>query len=292
MEKILFSVIIPVYNGERFVNRCLDSLIAQTYSNWEAIVVDNYSEDTTEELVKKYDDSRIKYYKYANHGVIAASRNFGVEKSKGDWICFLDIDDWWVNNKLEVVYNYSKDYEFVYHHLFLHYANGNDFLRAKISKSFSVRSRNPVGEMLSVGNPIQTSGVSLKKTKFQPFDVEPRLSGIEDFDLWLRIFRDGIKHRLIDEPLGYYHVGNTFSRNYAQIARERRLLSKWTRSINKEEKRLAILCHYYHSGCLYYENREYKRAISLWKKSITSSAFEIKKKSFLGIVKAFLRRCV
>lgn len=292
MNKVLFSIIIPVYNGELYVERCLNSLLKQTYSNWEAIIVDNYSEDTTEKICCSYKDQRIKYFKFHNHGVIASSRNFGIRKATGNWICFLDIDDWWVNTKLQKVYEKTTEYEFVYHHLYLYYSEGESFLRKKVSKCYPVKTKEPIGEMLSMGNPIQTSSVSIKKEKIKEFDVDPKLSGIEDFDLWLQLFKDGISHILIKEPLGFYNVGNTFSRNFTQILRERALLSKWFPQLKRKERRQALLCHFYHSGCLYYEKRRYVLAIRLWQKSFYSKSKRIKICSISGIIKAMVRSII
>ena len=95
MNSILFSIIIPTYNRANEIGRCLSSVINQSYSNWEAIVVDNYSSDDTENIVKDFNDNRIRYYKNHNYGIIAVSRNFGIDRAKGSWICFLDSDDSW-----------------------------------------------------------------------------------------------------------------------------------------------------------------------------------------------------
>lgn len=88
MGKILFSIIIPSYNSALFIRRCLDSLLKQTYSNWEAIVIDNHSTDDTVSIVKSYGDSRIQCYLIHNEGVIAKSRNYGITFAKGDYVCF------------------------------------------------------------------------------------------------------------------------------------------------------------------------------------------------------------
>lgn len=117
MGKILFSIIIPSYNSALFIRRCLDSLLKQTYSNWEAIVIDNHSTDDTVSIVKSYGDSRIQCYLIHNEGVIAKSRNYGITFAKGDYVCFLDSDDWWKENKLNTCLLYCNLNEevFIYH---------------------------------------------------------------------------------------------------------------------------------------------------------------------------------
>jgi glycosyltransferase involved in cell wall biosynthesis len=89
----LVSVVIPTYNHARYLGRALQSVLDQTYKNWEAIVIDNHSTDNTAELIASFADQRITYLKIHNNGVIAASRNAGIRAAKGEWLAFLDSDD-------------------------------------------------------------------------------------------------------------------------------------------------------------------------------------------------------
>ena len=98
--KNLISVIIPTYNRNKKLKRALESVINQSYFKWEVIVVDNYSNDGTQEMIKKFNNPKIQFYKFFNKGVIAASRNFAIRKSKGKILAFLDSDDWWTEDKL------------------------------------------------------------------------------------------------------------------------------------------------------------------------------------------------
>src|SRR4051812_44716056 len=99
----LVSVVIPTYNHAQFLGRALGSVIAQTYTNWEAIVVDNHSQDDTDAVVASQSDPRIKLLKIHNNGVIAASRNKAMREARGEWIAFLDSDDAWYPEKLAVL---------------------------------------------------------------------------------------------------------------------------------------------------------------------------------------------
>ena len=89
---MLVSVIIPTYNRARWLPTVLDSVMAQTYDNWECIVVDDGSTDDTSRVIRKYSDPRIQYH-YTQHGERSAARNLGVDLSKGEFICFVDSDD-------------------------------------------------------------------------------------------------------------------------------------------------------------------------------------------------------
>ena len=83
------SIIVPIYNAEKYIKICLDSLINQTKKELEFILINDGSTDNTEKIIKKYKDPRIKYYKNKNQG-IGKTRNFGIEKSTGKYIMFLE----------------------------------------------------------------------------------------------------------------------------------------------------------------------------------------------------------
>jgi len=99
----LVSIVIPTYNHAHYLVRALQSVLYQTYSKWEVIVVDNHSQDNTNDVIRGFNDPRIKVLKIHNNGVIAASRNMGIRAAKGDWVAFLDSDDLWYPGKLETV---------------------------------------------------------------------------------------------------------------------------------------------------------------------------------------------
>ena len=97
------SIIVPIYNAEKYLNRCIDSLINQTKKELEFILINDGSTDSSEEIIKSYSDKRIKYYKNKNQG-IGKTRNFGIEKAKSDYIMFLDSDDYLEYNACEKLY--------------------------------------------------------------------------------------------------------------------------------------------------------------------------------------------
>lgn len=97
----LVSIIMPTYNHARFIGEGIESVLNQTYKNFELIIIDNFSEDNTEEIVASYKDDRIKYLKFRNNGSTGVSRNYGIRHAKGEYIAFLDSDDFWLPEKLE-----------------------------------------------------------------------------------------------------------------------------------------------------------------------------------------------
>lgn len=102
MQKGLVSIITPVYNAERFVHETIESVLAQTYANWEMILIDDGSKDKSAEVIQKYvlRDSRIRLFSQKNGGS-ASARNNGIRRAEGQYIALLDADDLWDNNFLE-----------------------------------------------------------------------------------------------------------------------------------------------------------------------------------------------
>ncbi len=97
----LVSIIMNCYNGEKYLREAIDSVISQTYQKWELIFWDNQSTDNCADIFKSYGDSRLKYYYADQHTDIYIARNYAIQKSKGDFISFLDVDDKWSTDKLE-----------------------------------------------------------------------------------------------------------------------------------------------------------------------------------------------
>ena len=100
-EKPFVSVIINCYNGEKYLREAIDSVIAQTYENWELVFWDNQSTDSTREIVEGYKNPKIKYFYAPEHTPLGEARNLAVEKANGEYINFLDADDVWMPEKLE-----------------------------------------------------------------------------------------------------------------------------------------------------------------------------------------------
>lgn len=100
INKPLISVVIPLFNKEAVVKKTIDSVLSQTYNNFEIVVVDDGSSDHSVESIRQYKDDRVSLY-LKNNGGPSSARNYGTEKSKGDWILFLDADDELLPNALE-----------------------------------------------------------------------------------------------------------------------------------------------------------------------------------------------
>ena len=98
MEELV-SIIMPSWNTDKFIRESIQSVINQTYVNWELIIVDDCSTDSTEDIISEFEDKRIKFFKNEKNCGAAISRNKALREAKGKWIAFLDSDDLWVPNK-------------------------------------------------------------------------------------------------------------------------------------------------------------------------------------------------
>ena len=137
-----FSIILPTYNRAKELKKSIESVLSQTYENYELIIIDNYSIDDTDNVLKNISDSRIRIIKIHNEGIIAKSRNLGISISKGIYIAFLDSDDLWYNNKLEICYCTinKNNSDFLYHEMII---NTNHFKLMKKNIG-SIKYNKPV----------------------------------------------------------------------------------------------------------------------------------------------------
>lgn len=112
----LVSIIMPSYNTGDYIEASIQSVLAQTYTNWELIIVDDCSTDNTETVIVKFADERIRYFKNEQNSGAAVSRNRAIQKAQGRWIAFLDSDDLWFPEKLEKQLRFmeEKGYAFSY----------------------------------------------------------------------------------------------------------------------------------------------------------------------------------
>lgn len=110
MEKDLISIIVPVYNAEKFLNDTIKTVLDQTYSNWELILVNDCSKDDSVKIIKSFvkNDKRIKLFNNEVNSKAAVSRNNGIKEARGKYLCFLDADDLWDKNKLKKQVKFMK----------------------------------------------------------------------------------------------------------------------------------------------------------------------------------------
>jgi teichuronic acid biosynthesis glycosyltransferase TuaG len=209
----MISIIIPTYNHAKFLREALNSVLAQTFTDWEAIVVNNFSEDDTVDVVNSFSDARIRLVNFRNNGVIAASRNEGIRLANAELIAFLDSDDMWFAEKLaRCVEELTFGIDLVGHGL--RYIKNNDFCKNVRTGSDKAATFN---KLLFGANCITTSAVVVRKSwllKVGGFDESHDLITGEDYDLWLKLSKAGAKFHFVDDILGEYRLhGSNASKN-------------------------------------------------------------------------------
>ena len=229
----LVSVIIPVYNGEKYLKETIESVIAQTEKNWEIIAVNDGSKDGSQEILKEYeklDSGRIRVISVENGGVSRA-RNTGADLARGTYLAFLDHDDMWPPHKLEHQMKLFSDAP----SLSLSFSNQThiDEYGKTIKEShliFDDRHRGYVFELLIFGNFIPISSVIVKRDLFLRMGgFEPQFAIAEDWDFLLKVTRD-FPVDYIDEPLVLYRLHKesaTFTNDERSQTEEYIVFDKW-----------------------------------------------------------------
>jgi len=211
-EKV--SILMPTYNNAEFIGRAIKSILHQDHQNFEIVVIDNFSEDLTEEIVNSFGDQRIIYKKIKNKGIIARSRNEAIRLSSGNWVAFLDSDDWWKKDKLSKCLAQTRlGYDFIYHRL------GRAIEGKKINLSSIGRpsSNNLLREsLLCDGNIIPNSSVMVSRKIVDQIGMiseDPNKVTWEDYDYWIKVSTVTNRYKFINQILGYYWVGRNNNTN-------------------------------------------------------------------------------
>lgn len=199
------SVVIPTYNHAQFLRAAIQSVLDQTFSDWEAIIVNNYSEDETVEIVASYDDPRIRLVDFHNHGIIAAARNHGMALAQGEFVAFLDSDDIWYPEKLKRCIEKLQEGNDVVCHGEAWVKTG----RPPRQMLYGPQRRTRYLSLLYDGNCLSTSATVVRKTALDSvdgFSENPQMVTAEDYELWLKLAKAGCRFALVDEVLGEYHI--------------------------------------------------------------------------------------
>ena len=186
------SVVIPVYNGEQYLQRAIDSVLAQTYSDVEVVVIDDGSTDGSLAMLREYGD-RLCVYHQANCGNVGLVRNTGIDRSHGEFVAFLDQDDWWLPEKLTLQVQAMRDANSIG----LVHTAVTDFDDEGCSESGLLnpdahpeRITGRCFDELLLGNPIYNSSVLVRRSALEAVGVcNLQIPGntVQDYDLWLRI---------------------------------------------------------------------------------------------------------
>ncbi|MDI6034448.1 glycosyltransferase [Flavobacterium sp. LB2P84] len=283
-NSLLFSIVIPTYNRSSDLVRCLNSLVSQTYKNFEVVVCDNASTDNTKEIIERYNGLLNLNYIYLteNSGGPAKPRNVGVANAKGEWVCFLDSDDWYTDNKLEYISNLNLDeVDFIYHDLNI-IQNG---VVIKKMKSRNLSKVDAYHDLLFNMNAIPTSSVCIKKfffNKTDGFKEKKDIIGLEDFHLWINLAKIGTRFRYVSIGLGFYFIGNDnlTVTDERQVNRYKFLYQEFIDLEKDKGKKIKIKAALnYHIGWVHYKNKDFNKGMSFLVKSVINGSIVIKFRS-------------
>ncbi len=217
----LVSIIMTCHNGERFLIESIKSIINQTYSNWELIFIDNFSKDKSEDIIKSFKDERIKYFKTEHLFNLGTVRQLAYNKCKGNLICFLDVDDYWSELKLEkqiIKFESNPKIEVLYTNF---YRVINKDIKNNVMNFYSGFLLNKIIKSYIDGSPLTPwLTLMIKKTSIEKldyaFDEKTHISS--DFDLIIRL-ANFCYFDFIDESLAYYriHEANESKNNDKEI---------------------------------------------------------------------------
>lgn len=247
-ENALVSVIIPTYNRETLLKRAIESVIVQTYQNWELIVVDDGSTDGTKDVVHSFTqkDKRIRYFYQENSGAPARPTNAGLKETKGDFIAILQHDDEWLPQKLEKQINHfhqSKNLKtgFIGCHALVSNADGTEHTEELAP------GENLTKSLLNTNVIPYPSAVMLKKQVIDDVGMlDERFKINDDWDFWLRASLK-FDFEYIPEALFRYHIhgGNITRRaDHAKKARELETFFLKHQELYEDEPRLFEDWHY------------------------------------------------
>ena len=209
------SVIVTTYNRKEYLTGTINSILNQTFSDFELIVVDNFSEYDFFELIASFNDNRIKGFQNANNGVIARNRNIGIKHARYEYLAFCDDDDNWLPKKLETQLQFliNQKFDLVYSNTNLVYETGQ-------TKQTNYSNINTISKLLK-HNQITLSSVVLKNNRKVFFNEQNSFVALEDYELWIRLILEGFKFKLVESPLVNYRVTKTSASQQSKLKNEK-----------------------------------------------------------------------
>jgi len=282
------SIILPTYNRASTIGRAIESVLNQTYADFELLIIDDGSTDDTELVVAQYlNDTRVKYYKRENQGASAA-RNFGISEGIGDYVAFQDSDDEWLENKLECQINAFADCAesvcMVYGDLLRIDSAGNEEVRHSPDVKGDALFNPNTKEFNVFGIGIQTC--LIKRQALNEAGVfDTALPRFIDLELFIRLSRVGEFLRLSYPVVRYYEMlGISTNPLNAAIARLK-IIDKYSEEAKQKPNELAFQ-YLQVAGC-YWKTPHHDK-----KKKYAHKVLETKNADFSLKLKAFLLLCV
>jgi teichuronic acid biosynthesis glycosyltransferase TuaG len=223
----VFSIVMPAHNAATTISKSIDSVLSQPYQHWELLVVDDASKDNTADIVRNYarTDARIKLFSPATNLRVAGARNLALENAKGQFVCFLDSDDWWAPNKLDTQAKEFKKGAKVcfssYHRVI------DDVVTSTVTTQQAIKAStfyyyNPIGNLVGAYDRSQIGTVF--------FETVPH----EDYLMWYEVVKKAGTAIGTIEPLGYYRVSSN------SLSGKKSTAAKWHWNIIRNHFKLPL----------------------------------------------------
>ncbi len=241
----LVSIITPSYDSEQFVSQTIESVRNQTYVNWEMIIIDDVSTDSSNQIIKEYiaKDSRIKLIRLEKNSGPAVARNKGIREAQGRYIAFLDSDDCWHPDKLlkQITFMQEKNIALSYTSYYrIEEENGKIIDRTNIPPKVNysgLLKQNIIGCLTAIYDTQKIGKVYM-----------PDILRRQDFGLWLHILKKVPYAYGIDEPLAYYRVRT------ASVSSNKILASQYNWKLYREVEKLPLYKAVYYFGWYTYRS--------------------------------------
>ena len=271
----------PAFNAESTIAESINSVLLQTFQNWELIIINDGSTDKTHDIAEGFAclDNRIRILDLPQNTGVSNARNQGVLSASGKYLAFLDSDDLWESQKLYKQYNIHKsDRNCLISHTDYSIFIGKSKIRTPLKFFFSLFSKKSgdIFHLLLYFNSVGVLTVMIEKGLFFEFNGFDQVQwGMEDHDLWLRISHAGHQFSFVDEELSSYRLNQNgmmnsigkYKRTYKRfINKHQDLMSRYNK-IN-----LARSYYFRHFGIHYFRNNNYKLALLYLGKAITNSS--------------------
>lgn len=273
METPAVSVIVPTYNRPEYLKKALASILSQTFTNFEVVVVDDGVEERAQSVVEEVKDFRVRYIKHESNRGAAAARNTGAREAKGNYIAFLDDDDEWEVSKLKIQYEIAEKYKKTIGFTFC----AIDLFREDTEKTTTQLFRkegihNFYEDLLDHRIRILTSSLFIKKEVFHSVGgFDESFPSSQEWELLIRVSKEHDGYALNKvlvhmKFLSGWHIGGDLAR---RIKGRERLVAKHKEALSLRPQVLSR--HYFQLGIFCRDNKEYQKARSYfylsWKKN-------------------------
>jgi glycosyltransferase involved in cell wall biosynthesis len=271
----LVSVVMPTYNRARLLSRAVNSVLDQTYPNFELIVVDDCSTDGTEGVMQGFQDDRIRYIRHEKNQGAPIARNTGIRAAKGKYIAFQDSDDVWLSTKLEKQVNAfnsaPSDLGVIYTSFWLI----SDYEKTLIPSSYLKQTEGKIHDVLLKMNFVSLSSAVVKRECFEKVGMFENIPRFQDWELWLRISQYYYFKHLREPLVKVYRQSDSISRNTDVLITARKyILSKYYNELSKNSKLLSK--HYSDIGIFLCSKGDIKEGRKYFFKAVSVNPFNAK----------------